>query len=343
MCLSTGIKKLVAKQDITCYKVLRKKSNGTYVTPYRDTKAELNKEIVAANCSREYNNRWYNSIEGGFIHALLRVNDAHGGFGDECVTFKAIIPAGTEFFVNDNFEQICARKMFVTDTIVKKKTNKASVDIIMESILEAYPHTIEEGKVAIGDFCVVGKKGVKTYIHRSEYTPEIDDDIIGVVGFFNEDGKPVVISRKEVEKRWCTLDCGERPLINDTVAYQGDRYKKSLNGKELTEKVLKSEHYKAKKYPLFQYIANFKTKGTKKGDWYVGVIGELVKLAENAALINASLWLLKDATLLYHWLWSSSEYYAYSNAWYLNLSKGGVGSYAGSKGASGRVRAFATF
>lgn len=71
MCLSTGIKKLVAKQDITCYKVLRKKSNGTYVTPYRDTKAELNKEIVAANCSCEYNNSRYNSIKGGFIHALL--------------------------------------------------------------------------------------------------------------------------------------------------------------------------------------------------------------------------------------------------------------------------------
>ena len=115
-----------------------------------------------------------------------------------------------------------------------------------------------------------------------------------------------------------------------------------MNGKELTEKVLKSEHYKAKTYPLFQYIANFKTKGTKKGDWYVGAIGELVKLAENTALINASLWFLKDATPLYYWLWSSSEYYAYGNAWGLSPSNGGV-YYGSPKNNSRRVRAFAAF
>lgn len=345
MCLLTGIKKLVAKEDIICYKVLKNNSNGTYVTPCRDTKAELNKEIIADNCSIEYNER-YNSVGGGFIHALLIVEDKHGGFGSDCIVFEAVIPAGTEFFVTESFDRICARKMFITDKVVEKSDNKTSIDIIAESIIDAYPQNIENDGVAIGDFCMTDDNVNKMYIHRSDYTPEMDDNIIGVVGLFNEDGKPVTISRDEVDKAWCTLYYGECPLINDSVSYFGDAYKKSLNGKELTENVLKSKHYKAKNYPMFQYIANFKTKGSKKGDWYVGAIGELVKLAENTALINVSLRMLNGATLLSSWLWSSSECNGSIRAWGINSLNGHVSGSLygyGRKNGSGRVRAFAVF
>ncbi len=342
MCLLTGIKKLIVKEDILCYKVLTKNPNGTYSTPCQRTNVELNKEMVAGDLSIEYNNR-RNSVGGGFIHALLYVEDEHGGFGNNDIVFEAVIPSGTEFFVDDELRYICARKMFITDKVIKKAVNAKSIDIIMEAIADAYPQNIEGDKVAIGDFCMTDDNGNKTYIHRSDYTPEKDDNIIGVVGFFNENGKPITISRVEAKKAWCTLPWLKRPLINEPVSFSlnYNTYKKSLNGKELTEKVLKSIHYDAKYYSMFKWISKYKTKGTKSGDWYIGAIGELVILAENTNLINVSLRMLNGATRLKNRLWSSSEY-TYHNALSFNPVNGIVNNNSG-KGYIYRVRAFAAF
>ncbi len=335
MCLSTGIKKLITKEDIICYKVLTKNPNGTYSTPYQRTNVELNKEMVADDLSIEYNNNRRNSVRGGFIHALLYAEDEHGGLSNKDIVFEAVIPSGTEFFVNDELSQICARKMFITDKVIKEPVKAKSIDIIMETIADAYPQNIEGDKVSIGDFCMTDDNGNKTCIHRSDYTPEKDGNIIGVVGFFNEDGKPVVVSRDEVEKKWCTLEHSMRPLINNAVSYE--TYEKSLNGKELTENVLKSKEYKPTNYPMFKWISKYKTKGTKSGDWYVGAIGELEKMFENTTQINLSLIMLKGATLLYRWLWSSSEYDS-SHAYRVYTNGGSVD--ANRKNYNYYVRAF---
>lgn len=339
MCLSTNIKMMVAKKDIVCYKSLSKHSKDTYTTPCRGTIVKLNRELVANQQNRSYNEEGFNSIEGGFIHALLCFNEAGGGFGKKCVVFKAIIPAGTEFFINNEFTQICARKMFITDEKVSVKDGKNGLVKQLYDTLDAImPQEIKDSEIAIGDFCVVDDNGEKRYIHRSQYIPEIDDDIIGVVGFFNEDGKPVVLSRKETEKEWSKLEWGKRPLINASVDY--DNREKSFNGKELTNSVINSSGYKDKDYPAFKYIKEFKTKGTKADDWYIGAIGELKKMSHNTLQINISLMMLKDADLLYFWLWSSSECNGY-HAWFLGPSNGYVLSYF--KHGSHRVRAFAAF
>ena len=314
---------MVAKRDIKCFKVLRKSGSNNYATPSVGTKVKLNEMLIADQQNIKYNEEGYNSISGGFIHALLAFDEKGGGWGNDCIVFKATIPAGTEFFVADDFHQICARQMFISDnkaTVAEGK--KPDYYALAIAIDEANEQTIEDGKVAIGDFYVVQQDGSKKYIHRSEFTQEMDDNVIGVVGFFNEDGTPVTISRDEVDKAWCTLDWGKRPLINKEVR----NYEQSLNGKLLTENILKSEHYKPTKYPMFKYISGYKTKGTKVGDWYVGAIGELKKMSRNTMQINISLMMLKGATLLYYWLWSSSEYDS-NNAWGLYPSSGIVYDY----------------
>ena len=337
MCLTTNIKLMVAKRDLTCYKVLQPRDNGEYVTPCQGTPTELNKTLKAGR-GRKYKEEGSNCIEDGFIHALLIVDNASGGFSSDCKTFVSTIPAGTKFYVADDFSQICAREIFITDKVVKKADGRETIGCIMDMLNEDYKQVIEEGKASIGDFCVVQKDGSKKYIHRDEYTPEIDEDIIGVVGFYDENGNPVVISRDEESKEWCTLEWDKRPLINESVGFD---YEKSLNGKELTENVIKSKHYKASDYPLFKYISKYKTKGTKTGDWYVGAIGELKKMSKNTIQINLSLYLLNGATLLYRWLWSSSECSS-NHAWYLRPSNGHVDDHYG-KTISFRVRAFAAF
>lgn len=339
MCLYTNIKMMVAKRDIKCFKVLRKSDSNNYATPLMGTKVKLNEMLIADQQDIKYNEEGYNSISKGFIHALLTFDQKGGGWGNDCIVFKATIPAGTEFFVADDFHQICARQMFISDkkaTVAEGK--KPDYYALAIAIDETNEQTIEDGKVAIGDFYVVQQDGSKKYIHRSEFTQEMDDNVIGVVGFFNEDGTPVTISRDEVDKRWCTLGWVKRSLINKNVM----NYEQSLNGKVLTENVLKSEHYKPTKYPTFKYISEYKTKGTKAGDWYVGAIGELEKMSRNTMQINISLMMLKGATLLYDWLWSSSEYSG-NNAWYLYPSDGYVNYFYNYKSNSGRVRAFAAF
>jgi len=334
MCLTTNIKLMVAKNDITCYKVLRSCDNGSYVTPYQGTSAKLNKTLKAGN-NRAYSKYGSNNIEDGFIHALLIVKDATFGFDENCKVFVSTIPAGTEFYVSDNFSEICARKIFITDKVVDKADGRESIGCIMNMLRDDYRQTIEQGKVSIGDFCVVQPDGNKKYIHRDEYTAEIDKDIIGVVGFYDENDNPVVISRESSVQRWCTLEWGKRPLINNAVSYE--TYDKSLNGKKLTENILKSKYYKPEKYPIFKYISEYKTKGTKSGDWYVGAVGELKKMLENNIFINLSLFLLDGASLLDSYYWSSSE--CSSNYAY------GVGTHDGyvfnyDKGYNGYVRAF---
>ena len=305
MCLTTNIKLMVAKNDITCYKVLRSCATGGYVTPYQDTSVKLNKTLKAKD-KRTYRKDGRNYIGDGFIHALLIVKNATGGFSEGCRVFASTIPAGTEFYVSDDFSEICARKIFITDRIVDKAYGRESIGCIIDMLQDDYRQTIEEGKVSIGDFCVVQPDGSKKYIHRDEYTAEIDKDIIGVVGFYDENSNPVVISRESSMQRWCTLGLSKCPIINNAVSYE--TYEKSLNGKELTENALKSKVYKPEKYPIFKCISEYKTKGTKSGDWYIGAAGELEKMSKNAILINFSLFLLNGATLLDSLYWSSSEY-----------------------------------
>jgi hypothetical protein len=324
---------MVAKNDITCYKVLKSCDDGSYVTPYQGTSATLN-ETLEAGDKRAYSKDGYNNIKGGFIHALLIVKDATGDFNENCKVFVSTIPAGTEFYVSDNFFEICARKIFITDKVVDKADGRESIGCIMNMLRDDYRQTIEQGKVSIGDFCVVQPDGSKKYIHRDEYTAEIDKDIIGVVGFYDENDNPVVISRESSVQRWCTLEWGKCPLINNAVSYE--TYDKSLNGKELTENILKLK-YKPEKYPIFKYISEYKTKGTKSGDWYVGDVGELKKMSENTIFINLSLFLLDGASLLDLYYWSSSDYSG-NDARYVSTNNGYVGG--NGKYAKAYVRAF---
>ena len=325
MCLTTNIKLMVAKNDITCYKVLLLCDNGSYVTPCQGTSAKLNETLKAEN-KRTYLEDGCNNIDSGFIHALLIVKDATGGFLGNCVVFESTIPAGTEFYVSDDFSEICARKIFITDKVVDKADGHESISCIMNMLLDDYSQTIEEGKVSIGDFCVVQPDGSKKYIHRDEYAAEIDKDIIGVVGFYDENGNPVVISRESSVQRWSTIEFDKCPLINNSVFYDNTL----LNGEELTENILKSRYYKPDGYPIFKWISEYKTKGTKSGDWYVGAVGELKKMSKNIILINFSLFLLDGAELLDDYYWSSSEcsdtsaYNVYTaNGYVYNSSKGG--------------------
>ena len=106
----------VAKKDITVLKYIRLCDEGI-TSPYQYTKIPVNNVMTAFPKKENYKflgtdtlgNDVY-SLDGGAIHAKL----IEEGF-PECEGRKAIIPAGTEYWVSVRGDEIAARSMIITD------------------------------------------------------------------------------------------------------------------------------------------------------------------------------------------------------------------------------------
>ena len=109
-----------AKEDIICYKILRKEEYG-YYTPYLDTPVKLNSTLKATGCRfRSFKNRY--EVGEGYIHAYTKRYLANPvrfeEFMDDSydyVSIKCIIPKGTKYHVSKNGFEICSRKMHLED------------------------------------------------------------------------------------------------------------------------------------------------------------------------------------------------------------------------------------
>ena len=330
MCLITRLSEpFVAKKDIVCYKYLEKDGNS-YQTPYQGTSVELGKEMTAKtneSYKGSYNNWRKYGINGGFIHATLGRKDGVSGN----IVVKAIIPAGTEFYVGDDAIEVCARKLFITEETFDKY-HVPSARIAIRELFDDYFADFFTPEVSVG----VGfyRLADGSYLNPVNLTEHInEEDIDGVVSDIH-DGTIYVTSLDETEERWCReyhTSCKEQIDSSDDA-------RKDYNGEKHTKDILDREDWED--YPAFVWIKNHQTKGIK--NWHMGAMGEIVPVGcDNQLVINIALALLNNSDLItYDWLWSSSEFNS-NNAWYLRPSDGCVDYYY--KYGSGRVRAFAAF
>lgn len=127
MCLITPTKKpYVAEEDIYCYKVLTETSRGL-LTPFQDFPIELGKVYESPKIEEEIED---NEINGGFFHALTSPNGQYlNGFGSNCGIYLAVIPKGSQFFLNNGGTQICATSI----KIIKKVLSYLEVPTAKES------------------------------------------------------------------------------------------------------------------------------------------------------------------------------------------------------------------
>lgn len=134
MCLTTYDKRKIAKEDITVYKMLckrtRLKTNKTeYLPPYwsnytynkgKNTVVDEKEKIIMADFA------YY--VEGGFLHAFTNLNYAlytcrqnfmdttyyvayaDESFKDEYRVYEMTIPKGTEYYIGSNSD-ICAKTL----------------------------------------------------------------------------------------------------------------------------------------------------------------------------------------------------------------------------------------
>lgn len=182
MCLTTRLKKpFIAKKDIVCYKELLL-SGKDYVTPYQHVPVELN-QIMEAGTDRSYEGEEWNrydkhGIYDGFIHAWLKPNLCYFVSSSER-GFKAIIPAGTEFYISDDCTEICARKMFITDEEVKLAST-TNLNNIVNGVMKDYLSEIFVDIVpGVGIGYLYFSDG--RYVNPKDFSEEDKDKVIGIV------------------------------------------------------------------------------------------------------------------------------------------------------------------
>ena len=271
MCLLSGRKiKIIADKDIVCCKYLNRISDGKYVTPYQGAVIKIN-SIFEVNSEEEVYQKYCNKfeIEGGAIHACINIANDHIG-----KPYKAIIPQGTEIYVDDNLNDIAVKKLYITDEKFNSD-NRDTKEYIFLKILElAETHN----NVRIGD--------VYTSTHEFVHSNDIRNSKhnitpIGVVSSFDENGKPIIISLKET----CVCYSNIFRMFNTSDLN---------NGKINTLNIINRNDYSKYNFPAFYFCNEYTTDGTNKGDWYLGSENEVREMELNIGFINIAISYLID-------------------------------------------------
>ena len=315
MCLnSQRLKPFVAKKDLKVFKVLVKTGEGDYETPYQHYKVELNSLMIANDRKYEYFNHGniehecQLSIKDGYIHAACRELSIHEGKNRICVI--AYIPKGTEYYVSTGFAGVCSKQLKLTDELVSLDNAVLTKEEIMD-IISPICDSIDKNNVCSGWMV----KNDKTFIHPSEYTDNMKDDIIGIVGDIIN-GKTIVVALDEITCEWSI----ENRKVDDMSIVSYRDIHNDFNGKEYTDIIKNSQDYQEDNsyFPAFDYCLKYETKGTKKGDWYLPSTGEVHTIYnEHRDVINYSLFIIDKELIKNYYYWTSAEFSS-TGAWYCN-------------------------
>ena len=260
----------IAKEDITVLKYVNVDDN-VITTPYQCTNILVN-EVMTAFPNKEdikfcdidlLGNDVY-SLGEGAIHAKL-IKSVFSRY--ECR--KAIIPAGTEYWVSVRGDEIAARSMIITDIKWDEGDNKVS-ESVFEEILENAP---EVNGVRIGDYLLENGDYARPRKGLSE------DDVVGIVAGFH-DGKPLIVA--------LTFFIGAYDRLYDSnfgECYNNNKDAiKAFNGRSITKKY--REGSRNDRFEAFESCINYRK--DKDEEWYLGAAGEVATMLDNCIYLNAA-------------------------------------------------------
>ena len=292
MCMySTRQRPLVAKNDIVCVKYLRKTPGGTLLTPCRDVEPPINKPFKPANKEVDFYERFMTvELNGGVIHA--QTQNVTGKWGRDCVAFKAIIPKGTEYWVDVRGYAIAAKKMVITDE--KININKPD-ETLLKDILS---QTISSGDISVGDFYIKDKG----FISPLDMTEEYAKEAVGIVVGFK--GKEPLIWDGNVNE-YLSIDTHYDSKFDEFIS--SEKIKEDMDGEKHMAAFLK-KYGKNFDKDSFQVYGKCVTYKPEVGKWYHPAFGEMNTFIENLMFVHAAAWLTGiNAFLPVGWYWTSSE------------------------------------
>lgn len=275
MCLYLRDKKpRIAKEDITVLKYVRVYDN-LIKSPFQNTiihanevlTAYPNKEDIVSFDTDMLGNNLY-TLNGGAIHAKLN-KDRY--FGYECR--KAIIPAGTEYWVSVRGDEIAARSMIVTDIKWDEGDNKVS-ESLFEEILENAP---EVNGVRIGNYLL--ENG--TYTRPRKGLTE--DEVVGIVAGFHE-GEPLIAALTFFVAAYYDWIHGSK--FGEYYNINKDAIK-TFDGRSITKRYREEREKRNKdRFEAFEACVNYRK--DKGEEWYFGATGEVATMLDNSIYLNAA-------------------------------------------------------
>lgn len=269
MCLFTSEKKpFIAKTDITVYKELIKdhmRSNirkTFYKTPVQDYIVYPGTVMRPSNPSLgvvEANEKF--KLGGGVIHSYTIPT---GSIGD--IVFKAIIPAGTEFWIQDDLCEVASKELFITnEKVTKTMSRKGDISWILD-----YVETLD----------VVTKDGLVTGIKDTKRK-----DIIGIM-----------------------IDQKIMGIEMNNVKFYSEKIRNASNVFSPEDGYTNTINLSISDSPAAKWCQKHKTKGTRKGDWYIPSKNELLMVITNLLQVNVTLFVLeKDIIPLNDPIWCSTQ------------------------------------
>ena len=309
MCLYLRDKKpRVAKEDITVLKYV-KVNDKVITSPLQNTTIPVNEVLTAYPNKADifpygkdmFGNDVY-SLNAGAIHAKL-IKD---GFS-ECECRKAIIPAGTDYWVGVRGDDIAARSMIITDIDWDNGDNKVPSSIF-EEILENAP---EVNGVRIGDYLLENGGYTRPRKGLSE------DEVVGIVAGFHE-GEPIIAALTffvgAYADRIYGSKFGEYYNINKDAI-------KAFNGISITKRY--RDGFKADRFEAFEACINYRNDKDEK--WYLGAAGEVATMLDNCIYLNAAHHITSLGFLM-------------GGEWYNSCTEGGRDYYWGCYLDNGKVR-----
>lgn len=288
----------VAKRDIVVLKYLLR-INEEYSSPCQGTPVTLGKLMVAKPDTPSINydstdsfGREISSMGGGVIHAKLMESDNYGNY---CA--KAIIPKGTEYWMDPLGTEIAARQMLIT---TEKGTNE-SVDI--QLFIEILANAPEKNGVRVGDYQMTDN----SFVHPTKKIAKTK--VRGIVCGFYEDGSPIICALEMFKEVW---DTDRNSKIGEHTSWE--KAMKLFNGREVTAQYKKQIKGKDKeRFGAFERCINYRK--DKKEDWYFGSLGETMTMLDNAVYLNAAHMITGLGFIINtdYWYWSCSENYSYGS------------------------------
>ena len=294
MCLYTRNKQpMVASRDIKCLKYVTKTDNQ-YYSPCMNTKIPVDQVMIASpstpdinHSSTDYLNHDIYALNGGAIHAKMAESS---DYGNGCLL--AIIPKGTEYWINPWGTEIAAKQMLITS----KKGDESKLDTsFVEDILLKAP---EVNGIRIADYLL--EDG--TFVHPTKDIAKLKP-IGRVVGFHNDE--PLVGALEYMTGEWDIRSYSNRTKVLSKQFTDWNKAIKDFDGKKWTKEISKLET--KDNHPAFNKCSNYRS--TEEEEWYLPALGEMMTMLDNTLYLNAATMLtgvgfIIDESCYY---WSSSE------------------------------------
>lgn len=272
-----------------------------YYEPYRNVELKPGK-TVSGKSKRVYTGG-YNGvnryrIDDGFINAVLTENDFR-----PAVAYKAKIPAGTEFYLNDALTRVAARKIDIS-------REQISTVPPLETMLYPFLPILSDEIFGTSEDVKPGFYYLSTGVYANPNTIQ-REQLFNVCGIVSDvSGLNVtIISLDEIESVWCKIESPKQVFSNNSA---------NLTGEEAMLTLMRHDDYGDAYIPA-RWCSKYEVSGGSRGCWHMGSLNEVTSaIRDNMLPINVAIALLGDKyrlldNLAYYWTTiDSADEYAFA-------------------------------